>query len=37
MKVKIRNCPDVYFKPYVEKAVQFYAKELMFMILSAQQ
>jgi hypothetical protein len=29
MKVKIRNCPDVYFKPYVEKAVQFYAKELI--------
>ena len=29
MKVKILNCPDKYFKPYVERAVLFYAKELI--------
>lgn len=29
MKVKIRNCPDKYFKPYVERAVEFFAKELI--------
>jgi hypothetical protein len=29
MKVKIRNCPDKHFKPYVEKALDFYAKQLI--------
>ena len=29
MKVKILNCPDKYFKPYVERAALFYAKELI--------
>ena len=29
MKVKVLNCPDKDFKPYVVKAVQFYAKELI--------
>lgn len=29
MKVKILNCPDKYFRPYVERATQFYAKELI--------
>ena len=29
MKVKVLNCPDKDFKPYVIKAVQFYAKELI--------
>ena len=29
MNVKIRNCPDKYFKPYVERAALFYAKELI--------
>lgn len=29
MNIKVLNCPDKYFKPYVEKAVLFYAKELI--------
>ena len=29
MNVKVLNCPDKYFKPYVERAVLFYAKELI--------
>ena len=29
MKVKVTNCPDKDFKPYVEKAVLFFAKELI--------
>lgn len=29
MHVKVVNCPDKYFKPLVEKAVKFYAKELI--------
>lgn len=29
MKVKIVNCPDKDFKPYVEKAVTFFASELI--------
>ena len=29
MKVKITNCPDKDFKPYVEKAILFFAKELI--------
>jgi len=29
MKIKIRNCPDGDFKPYVERAALFYAKELI--------
>jgi hypothetical protein len=29
MKIKIRNCPDKDFKPYVERAALFYAKELI--------
>ena len=29
MKIKVRNCPDKDFKPYVERAALFYAKELI--------
>ena len=29
MKLRIYNCPDEDFKPYVEKAVHFFAKELI--------
>lgn len=29
MKIKIRNCPDSDFKPYVERAALFFAKELI--------
>lgn len=29
MQVKILNCPDKDFKPYVERAAQFFAKELI--------
>ena len=29
MKVIIKNCPDKNFKPYVEKALSFYSKELI--------
>lgn len=29
MKVRILNCPDKDFKPYVERAVRFYSKELI--------
>lgn len=29
MQLKIANCPDKNFKPYVEEAVRFYAKELL--------
>jgi hypothetical protein len=29
MKVKVTNCPDKNFKPYVERAVAFFAKELI--------
>lgn len=29
MKVKVTNCPDKDFKPYVEKAILFFAKELI--------
>ena len=29
MQVKVSNCPDKDFKPYVERAAQFFAKELI--------
>jgi hypothetical protein len=29
MKVKVTNCPDKDFKPYVEKAVTFFAEQLI--------
>ena len=29
MQVKVYNCPDKYFKPYVIKATEFFAKELI--------
>lgn len=29
MQVKVVNCPDKDFKPYVERAAQFFAKELI--------
>ena len=29
MKLRIYNCPDEDFKPYVERAVHFFAKELI--------
>ncbi len=29
MRVRVVNCPDKDFKPFVEKAAQFYAKELI--------
>ena len=29
MNVKILNCPDKDFKPFVERAAKFYAKELI--------
>ena len=29
MNVKVSNCPDKYFKPFVERAALFYAKELI--------
>jgi hypothetical protein len=29
MQVKVYNCPDVHFKPYVIKAAEFFAKELI--------
>lgn len=29
MNLKILNCPDKYFKPYVTRAALFYAKELI--------
>jgi hypothetical protein len=29
MNIRVLNCPDSYFKPYVVKAAQFFAKELI--------
>lgn len=29
MKVIVKNCPDKNFKPYVERALSFYSKELI--------
>lgn len=29
MDIKVKNCPDSYFKPYVERAALFYAKQLI--------
>ena len=29
MKIRVLNCPDELFKPYVVKAAQFFAKELI--------
>lgn len=29
MNIKVVNCPDKYFKPYIERATHFFAKELI--------
>jgi len=29
MQVKVYNCPDKYFKPYIVRATEFFAKELI--------
>jgi len=29
MQIKVVNCPDIEFKPYVIRAVEFYGKELI--------
>lgn len=29
MQVKVYNCPDKYFKPYIVRATEFFAKELL--------
>lgn len=29
MQIKVFNCPDINFKPYVEEAAKFYANELI--------